>query len=78
MKAPAVFRQPRGEFLITGGQDLRRQQPGIQASTDGDRGHRNASWHLHDGVKRIHSGEGLRGHRHADDRQGGEGCHHSR
>ena len=76
MQAAAVVRQALRQTGVRHRKDLCRKQAGIETTTDGNGGHRNATWHLHDGVERIHSGERPTHHRDADHRQGGEGRHH--
>ena len=78
MQRAAVVSQAFRETVISNGEDLRRQQPGIKATSDGHRGHGNATGHLHNRVQRIHPGEGAALHRHTDDGKGGEGGHHAR
>ena len=60
-------------------QDRGRQQGGIARPglADGQRGHRHAGRHLHDGQQRIDAVEHFRFHRHAQHRQGGLGGRHA-
>ena len=77
MEAAAVILKFPGQVSVGHRKDLRRQQTGIEAPTNGDGGHRNPPRHLHDRVEGIDPGQRPAFHRHADHGQGGEGGHHA-
>ena len=65
------------EVGVAEGQDLRGQQPGVEAVADGHRGDRDAPGHLDDGQQRVHPAQVLGRDGHADDRQEGLGGEHA-
>jgi len=77
MEIAAIGEQLVGQAGVGGGEDLHRQQAGIDPIADRHGGHRDPGGHLHDRMERIHAREGPALHRHANHRQGGERGDHA-
>ena len=67
-----------GNSLVGGPKNAEGKESRIKPLTDGDRRHRNSTWHLNDGKKRILTAQVPCCDRNANHGQGGHGSNHSR